>query len=81
MESDSLLYKALDEYAKQEAKSIGKEIGNRTVEFSDRFKRKMNRVFREQMGAKKALHPEVDNLYERIRSFIVRKWLLAKRKG
>lgn len=81
MESDNLLYKALDEYAKQEVERIDEEIGTQTVEFSDRFKRNMNRLFREQMGAKKALHPEVDNAYERIRSYIVRKWLLAKRKG
>lgn len=81
MEFDSLLYKALDEYAKRESERIEEEIGTQTVEFSDRFKRKMNRLFREKVGSKKALHPEVDNVYERVRSFIVRKWLLAKRKG
>ena len=40
-------------------------------EFSDRFKLKMNRVFREQAGIKNISHPEVDILYERIRSSIV----------
>ena len=45
-------------------------------EFSDRFKLKMNRVFREQAGIKNISHPEVDNLYERIRSSIVRAVLL-----
>lgn len=45
--------------------------------FSDRFKIRMNQVFREQAGIKKIPHPEVDNLYERIRSGIIRVYLLA----
>ena len=45
-------------------------------EFSENFKLKMNRVFREQAGIKNIPHPEVDNLYERIRSSIVRAVLL-----
>ena len=45
-------------------------------EFSDRFKIRMNRVFREQAGIKKIPHPEVDNLYERVRSGIIRTYLL-----
>ena len=46
-------------------------------EFSDRFKRRMNRVFREQAGIKNIPHPEVDNLYERVRSGIIRTRLLV----
>ena len=46
-------------------------------EFSDKFKLKMNRVFREQAGIKNISHPEVDNLYERIRSSLVRAVLLV----
>ena len=45
-------------------------------EFSDRFKIRMNRIFREQAGIKNVPHPEVDNLYERIRSGIIRGYLL-----
>ena len=45
-------------------------------EFSDRFKRRMNRVFRERAVIKKIPHPEVDNLYERVRSGIIRTYLL-----
>ncbi len=42
-------------------------------EFSDKFKRKMNRLFREQVGIRDNIpHPEVDNRYERFRSRIVR---------
>lgn len=40
-------------------------------EFSDRFKIRMNRIFREQAGIKNIPHPEVDNLYERVRSGII----------
>ena len=45
-------------------------------EFSNRFKRKMNRMFREQVGIKNIPHPEVDNLYEKMRSGVVRTILL-----
>ena len=40
-------------------------------EFSNRFKRKMNRLFREQAGIWKTPHPEVDNLFEQVRSGLV----------
>lgn len=46
-------------------------------DFSDRFKIRMNRIFREQAGIKKIPHPEVDNLYERVRSSIIRAFLLV----
>ena len=45
-------------------------------ELSDRFKKRMNRLFREQCGIKDIPHPEVDNLYERIRSGFIRTYLL-----
>ena len=44
--------------------------------FSDRFKIRMNRIFREQAGIKNIPHPEMDNLYEKIRSGIIRGYLL-----
>ena len=44
-------------------------------EFSDKFKIRMNRIFREQAGIKNIPHPEVDNLYERVRSGIIRTYL------
>ncbi len=47
------------------------QLENEECEFSDRFKRKMNRVFRERVGTEKIPHPEVDNTYERIRSKII----------
>lgn len=51
---------------------------NDNMSFSNDFKVKMNRVFREQGGIKNIPHPEVDTAYERYRSYIVRKWLVIK---
>lgn len=39
--------------------------------FSNNFKKKMNRLFREQVGIKEIPHPEVDTLFEKIRSSII----------
>ena len=51
--------------------------GVKMEDFSDRFKIRMNRVFRERAGIKNIPHPEVDNLYERVRSSIIRTYLLT----
>ena len=48
------------------------------IGFSNDFKIKMNREYREQGGIKNIPHPEVDTAYERFRSYIVRKWLDIK---
>ena len=37
-------------------------------------RKRMNRLFREIFGSSKIPHPEVDNIYERIRSFFARKF-------
>lgn len=42
-------------------------------ELSVRARKRLNRLFRETVGSSKIPHPEVDNIYERIRSFFVRK--------
>ena len=49
-------------------------------ELSNRFKKKMNRLFRELCGIRKIPYPEVDNLYERARSAIVRAYLIAENR-
>ena len=41
------------------------------VVLSKKFKRKMNRLFREKLGIDRIPHPEVDNFYERLRSKLV----------
>ena len=40
--------------------------------YNKRFKKKLNRLYREEVGTKRAMYPEVDNWYERTRSRIVR---------
>jgi hypothetical protein len=42
-------------------------------ELSVRARKRLNRLFREIVGSSKIPHPEVDTIYERIRSFFVRK--------
>ena len=57
----------------ERTEEIDEDMSDIDFVLNDRFKRKMNRVFREQFGAKDDIpHPEVDNVYERIRSRIVR---------
>lgn len=48
-----------------------KNKGEKKVTFSRRYKIRMNRVFREYGGIKRIPYPEVDNLFERIRSKII----------
>lgn len=50
-----------------------------TPQFSVRHKRKINRLFREEIGSKSARYPEVDNWFERVRSKIVRYWLVKNK--
>ena len=51
-----------------------------TPEISVRGRKRINRIFREIFGSSKIPHPEVDNIYERIRSFFVRKIKVLKHK-
>ena len=48
------------------------------VEVSDRHKIKMNRIFRELVQSKFIPYPEVDNFYERTRSWLIVKLHLSK---
>lgn len=55
-------------------------------EYSKRHLKNLNAMFREDIGKKDAMHPEVDNALERLRSKIVIKfaphlnWLSRNRK-
>ena len=49
-------------------------------EISIRGRKRMNRIFREVFGSSKIPHPEVDNIYERTRSFFVRRIDILKHK-
>lgn len=77
-EFDGILKVALREYVENSVENEENLMENAPdYEFSDRFKRRMNRLFRERAGFKKAVHPEVDNGFERTRSRIVRAELVA----
>ena len=41
-------------------------------EYSAKAKKRFNRIFREVVGSSNIPYPEVDNYYERIRSFFIR---------
>ena len=49
------------------------------ITVSRRHKIRMNRIFREHGGMRWIPYPEVDNLFEKIRSKIVRRSLLKKK--
>ena len=49
-----------------------------SVEVSHRHKIRMNRIFRERVGGKFLPYPEVDNLFEIARSWVVIKLHLVK---
>jgi len=80
MTLDELLYEAFDLLAKREAAQWDAAMAEaEEMEYSDQFKKCMNRMFRERIGIKKIPHPEVDNLYERMRSGFIRFWRVAFR--
>ena len=47
-------------------------------ELSIRARKRLNRLFREMVGSSKIPHPEVDNLYERVRSYFLRRIRVLK---
>ena len=51
-----------------------------TITFSHRFKRKMNRLFREVAEIENIPHPDVDNPWERLKSRVQKKIKNAKEK-
>ncbi len=69
-EFDALLAKAFNEYAAKEFEALD-SCENCIHMRSRRHKIRMNRFFREKVGSKKLPYPEVDNVFEKIRSKIV----------
>ena len=66
---------------KNEGTTASEEIEfaeNESVSVSHRHKIRMNRIFREVAGCHTIPYPEVDNFYERARSWIVVKFNLRK---
>lgn len=80
---DKLMYVACEAYINDEVKKFTAIDTTETHEPSKRFKVKMNRLFREQVGGNYIPHPEVDNWFERTRSRAVVRWnaLLDKKKS
>ena len=70
--SEELLKAAFREAAEQDLKELEAMGEPLQIHLSDKHKRKMNRLFREQVGNRQIPHPEVDTALERIRSAVVR---------
>lgn len=68
--------KALDGAVDKDVEEF-KKIGKSKVEYTKRYKIKMNRFFRERVGGR-IPYPEVDNRFERLRSKLVKKFKLVK---
>lgn len=74
-EFEEVLKNALKIMQEQELEEVKGDVEQQSpFELSDRFKRKMNRLFREKIGGDYAVYPEVDNEWERLRSYFFRGW-------
>lgn len=74
-EFEEVLKNALKIMQEQELEEVKGDVEQQSpFEPSDRFKRKMNRLFREKIGGDYAVYPEVDNEWERLRSYFFRGW-------
>ena len=71
MTEEEFLKEAFMAASIEEMEALEKEMEGWHLERDDKFKRKMNRLFREEAGSKKIPHPEADNIFERVRSGII----------
>ena len=75
---------ALRHCVEEEMKEIDERIAQASTEefeFSDKYKIRMNRMFRERVGVKdKIPYPEVDTKFERCRSSLVRRFLIIENR-
>lgn len=71
MTEEEFLKEAFMEACRQELEELDEQIEDIDMERDDKFKRKMNRLFREELGSKNIPHPEADNVCERVRSGII----------
>lgn len=77
---DELIHDACEAYVKEEAEKFLAIDTTDVHEPSKRFKLKMNRLFRERVGGNYIPHPEVDNWFERARSWAVVRWMAHQDK-
>ena len=75
---DALLFAAMPLIVDKEIEEF-MSLPSEPVEVSDRFKVGMNRIFREKVGGTWIPHPEVDTIFEWIRSKVIVK--LSSRKS
>jgi len=75
------MHDACESYMKEEAEKFMAIDTTETHEPSKRFKVKMNRLFREQVGGNYIPHPEVDNWFERARSRVIKHINILKSKN
>ena len=74
-EFEEVLKNALKIMQEQELEEVKGDVEQQPpFEPSDKFKRKMNRLFREKIGGEYAMYPEVDNEWERLHSGFLRGW-------
>lgn len=78
---DKIMHDACESYMKEEAEKFMAIDATETHEPSKRFKVKMNRLFREQVGGNYIPHPEVDNWFERARSSVIKRIEILKSKN
>ena len=74
-EFDKLIELALSDAADEE---FDIDDSSEPIEVSHRHKIRMNRLFRERVGGKFLPYPEVDNIFEKVRSWVVKKLHLVK---
>lgn len=72
---DNLVKIACDELSRKDSEIFEAIEPNDYYEFSPKLKRRMNRLFRVHVGENTIPHPEVDNLFERLRAKIIKKAL------
>ena len=78
---DKVLSVAMRQYVENTVENVEASVESEPgIEFSDKFKKRINRLFREEVGSKRAMHPEVDNVYERMRSRVIRAKLVTENK-
>lgn len=78
---DKVLSVAMRQYVENTVENVEASVESEPgIEFSDKFKKRINRLFREEVGSKRAMYPEVDNIYERIRSRVIRAKLVTENK-
>ena len=74
-EFDKLIELALSDTADEE---FDIDENNEPIEVSHRHKIRMNRLFRERVGGSFLPYPEIDNIFEKTRSWFVVKLNLVK---